>query len=108
MLSCRITQLRRISGLNQLQLAQELHISPSTIGMYEQGRRTPNVEMLVQMSKFFNVSLDYLILGAEFVPDPQKGEGSAMVLSCPWEMCRNCRIHERHCQLAGEKKQQGD
>lgn len=71
MLHCRIVLLRRSIGINQQQLAEKLHISPSTVGMYEQGRRTPNVEILVQMSRIFNVSLDYLITGAEFVPSSE-------------------------------------
>lgn len=71
MLHCRIALLRRSIGINQQQLAEKLHISPSTVGMYEQGRRTPNVDILVQMSKIFNVSLDYLITGSEFVPSSE-------------------------------------
>lgn len=71
MLHCRIALLRRNIGINQQQLAEKLHISPSTVGMYEQGRRTPNVDILVQMSRIFNVSLDYLITGSEFVPSAE-------------------------------------
>jgi transcriptional regulator with XRE-family HTH domain len=40
MLANRITQLRRVMSLNQLQLAQKLSISPSALGMYKQSRRT--------------------------------------------------------------------
>ena len=47
MLSCRIAQLRRRAGINQNQLAEELHLSPSTIGMYEQGSRTYDIEILI-------------------------------------------------------------
>lgn len=72
MLHCRIALLRRRIGINQQQLAEKLHISPSTVGMYEQGRRTPNVDILVQMSRIFNVSLDYLITGSEFTPASEK------------------------------------
>lgn len=71
MLPCRIALLRRKSGMNQLQLAEKLHLSPSTIGMYEQGRRTPNVDILVQMAQLFNVSLGYLITGSEFTPSSE-------------------------------------
>lgn len=78
MLSCRIAQLRRRAGINQIQLAEELHLSPSTIGMYEQGRRTPNIEVLIQMARFYNVSLDYLITGLEYTPS---SETSNMPLS---------------------------
>ena len=68
MLANQIILLRKKAGMSQLQLANKLNIGPSAIGMYEQGRRTPNVDILVQMSRIFNVSLDYLITGVEFVP----------------------------------------
>ena len=70
MLANRITQLRRNLSLSQLQLAQKLSISPSALGMYEQSRRTPSLDTLVAMSQIFNVSLDYLITGSEFAPNP--------------------------------------
>lgn len=72
MLSKQITYLRKKSGISQSQLASILKVSPSTIGMYEQGRRVPDLTMLVSLSQFFGVSLDYLITGKEFltaVPD---------------------------------------
>ena len=61
MLHDRLHQQRRNIGLTQLQLARELNISPSAVGMYEQGRRTPDLETLIALSKLFHVSLDYLI-----------------------------------------------
>ena len=87
MLPCRIAQLRRSIGMNQFQLAEKLHLSPSTIGMYEQGRRTPNVDILIQMSQIFNVSLDYLITGKEFTPSTKNGDVNTKPTSFP---CRNC------------------
>ena len=68
MLHNRISQQRRNLGLSQLQLARELKISPSTMGMYEQGRRTPDLHTLTILSRLFRVSLDYLITGEEFHP----------------------------------------
>ena len=65
MLANQIMFLRKKAGMSQLQLANELNIAPSAIGMYEQGRRTPSVAMLIEMSKLFEVSLDYLITGTE-------------------------------------------
>ena len=61
----RIHEQRRNIGLTQLQLARELKISPSAVGMYEQGRRTPDLETLITLSRLFHVSLDYLITGEE-------------------------------------------
>ena len=47
--------------MTQSELGKELGISPSTVGMYEQGRRVPDVPILKKMSAFFNVSIDYLL-----------------------------------------------
>lgn len=63
MLGSRIAALRQESGWSQAQLAKRLHISPSAVGMYEQGRREPCVDTLIEMAKTFDVSLDYLLSG---------------------------------------------
>ena len=63
MLGARIAALRRGKGLSQAQLAHRLSISPSAVGMYEQGRREPSVELLVAMAGEFQVSTDFLLTG---------------------------------------------
>lgn len=65
MLSKQITYLRKKSEMSQSQLAGYLNVSPSTIGMYEQGRRVPDLDALLSLSRIFGVSLDYLITGEE-------------------------------------------
>ena len=61
MLGARIAALRREAGLSQSQLAEILKISPSTVGMYEQGRREPSAQMLVDLARTLEVSTDYLL-----------------------------------------------
>ena len=63
MLGARIAALRRGRGLSQAQLAQRLKISPSAVGMYEQGRREPSAQLLVAMAAEFQVSTDFLLTG---------------------------------------------
>ena len=63
MLGARIAALRKAAGMNQSQLAQELKISASAVGMYEQGRRQPSVELLAAMAALFGVSIDFLVTG---------------------------------------------
>lgn len=63
MLGTRIASLRRGSGLSQAELARRLHISASAMGMYEQGRREPSVDILVAIAQEFGVTLDYLLSG---------------------------------------------
>ena len=63
MLGTRIASLRQGLGMSQAELAERLHISTSTVGMYEQGRREPSVDTLIAISQEFGVSLDYLLSG---------------------------------------------
>jgi transcriptional regulator with XRE-family HTH domain len=63
MLGPRIAALRRRAGFSQAELADRLKISPSAVGMYEQGRREPSVDTLVEMSRIFGVSTDFLLTG---------------------------------------------
>lgn len=87
MLFHRITLLRKQAGMSQSQLAEALHISASTIGMYEQGRRSPGLDVLVRMSSVFGVSLDYLVTGAEFTPSTTDLDYPRSVENCPCNSC---------------------
>ena len=64
MLGARIAALRKQAGWNQSELASRLQISPSAVGMYEQGRREPSADTLVAMARVLGVSVDYLLTGA--------------------------------------------
>jgi len=65
----RIAVLRRAKSLSQSQLAEKLNISPSTIGMYEQGRRAPSLELIVELAKILSVSTDLLLTGRPAPPE---------------------------------------
>ena len=68
MLGERIALLRRGKGWSQTELAQQLHISASAGGMYEQGRREPSLDGVVEMAAVFGVSADYLLTGKPLTP----------------------------------------
>lgn len=57
----RLKSLRKEKNMLQKDLADLLKISPSTIGMYEQGRRDPDTETIKFLADYFNVSTDYLL-----------------------------------------------
>lgn len=67
----RLKLLRSEKKMTQQQLADLLKVSPSTVGMYEQGRRDPDTETVKFLADFFNVSLDYL-LGRTDIRNPRK------------------------------------
>ena len=87
MLGTRIASLRQSYGFSQADLAQRLHISTSAVGMYEQGRRTPSIDILILIAKIFSVSLDYLIMGSEISGSPKIKEAAGLRQVC---YCRNC------------------
>ena len=55
-----LKRLRESRGITQAKLSSLLSISPSTVGMWEQGRRDPDYENLKRIADYFNVSTDYL------------------------------------------------
>ena len=57
----RLKELRRKKDITQEELAKQLQLSPSTIGMYETGRREPDFDTLQMIADYFHVSVDYLI-----------------------------------------------
>lgn len=59
----RIKNLRKEKGLSQNALAETLGIHVKTVSKAERGIIGLSVDNLIQISSYFNVSLDYLILG---------------------------------------------
>ena len=58
--------IRKSKGFSQVKVSLDLNISREAISNYENGKRSPDVEMLVKFSEYYNVSIDYLIRGEEF------------------------------------------
>ncbi len=61
-----LREIRKRKNLNQLKVALDLNISRESLSYYENGKRSPDIEMLVKMSDYFGVSIDYLIHGKDF------------------------------------------
>ena len=61
--SNQIKKLRASQNLTQEQMAQKLNISRQAVSNWENDRNLPDIEMLISISKTFNISLDDLILG---------------------------------------------
>lgn len=57
----RIKELRKKSGMTQNQLAKRLGVSRNAINSWEMSQSTPSSIYLVELSKIFGVSTDYLL-----------------------------------------------
>lgn len=63
MFGIRLCYLRCHAGLTQNELGRRLGLSGSAFGMYEQGRRTPSLGIIIAISEEFKVSTNYLLTG---------------------------------------------
>ncbi len=59
----RIAELRKQKGLTQEQLAERLNISVSNLGKLERGIQGLSIDLLIEISVFFKVGTDYILLG---------------------------------------------
>lgn len=57
----RLKQLRLKNKLTQSELANILGLKPTAISNYESQRNEPSFEKLIALSKYFDVSCDYLL-----------------------------------------------
>lgn len=57
----RLKELRTAHNLNQEEFGAEIGISRGSVSYYEKGERVPDIYTLTVISKYFNVSSDYLI-----------------------------------------------
>ncbi len=62
-----LREIRKKKGYSQLKVAMDLSISREALSFYETGKRNPDLQMLLLLSDYFDVSIDYLITGKEFV-----------------------------------------
>lgn len=70
----RIHQLRIQAGYTQSELALRLNIDRSFLSHIESGKKGCSVDLLVQISNLFSVSLDYLALGKDALSMEEKIE----------------------------------
>lgn len=57
----RIRELREQKGLQQKELAVDLGISQPTVSDWEAGRKVPSAKSTMKLSKYFGVSVEYLM-----------------------------------------------
>lgn len=57
----RISELRHEKHITQTSLAMKLNITQNMISFYESGKYQPSIDTLIELSKVFDVSVDYLI-----------------------------------------------
>lgn len=59
--SNRLRELRQTKNLSQNEIAEKYNIDRTTVGKWESNISTPNVEIIKDLAKYFNVTTDYLL-----------------------------------------------
>lgn len=62
-LGSRLKSLRKNMQLTGEEFGVKMNVSKPTVSLWESDKRTPNAEMLQKIANFFDVSVDYLLIG---------------------------------------------
>jgi len=57
----RLRDLREDNDITQKALAEHLHIRQNTYSQYETGQRQIPIELLIELARYFDTSVDYLL-----------------------------------------------
>ena len=80
MIGERLLDLRKDAGLTQDQLAAALNINKHSISSYERDKNEPPDAIKIEMARYFNVSVDYLL---GLTDDPRPYSGGHNILRLP-------------------------
>ena len=61
-LADKLFELRKEKGWSQEKLAEQINVSRQSISKWESGQALPELEKIVELSKIFQVTTDYLLL----------------------------------------------
>ncbi len=65
----KITLLRKQKKMKQCELAEILFVTHQAVSKWENGKSIPSIEILYDLTKLFNVSIDFLLDDSEILDD---------------------------------------
>lgn len=71
-----LEELRKDKKLTQKELSDVIYVTTGTISNYENDRYLPDIEKLIMLADYFNVTIDYLLGRASYNLDPDTFEKS--------------------------------
>jgi transcriptional regulator with XRE-family HTH domain len=70
----KITTQRKQMKLTQNELAETLFVTHQAVSKWENGKSIPSIEILYEMTKLFNISIDYLLDNSEIDPSDYESQ----------------------------------
>ena len=77
----RIQDLRKSRGISQEELADKVGVSRQAVSKWESEQSTPDIEKVIILSDFFDVTTDYLLKGIEPIPENTTEKSDARIFS---------------------------
>lgn len=77
----RIQTLRKSKGISQEELADKIGVSRQAVSKWESEQSSPDIEKIILLSDYFDVTTDYLLKGIEPIADASKEESDARIFS---------------------------
>lgn len=79
-LAKRIQELRKKQGLSQEELAHEIGVSRQAVSKWEMNQAQPDLDKIIQLSDYFQVSTDYLLKGIECNTEKNEINGKQVII----------------------------
>ena len=77
----RIQHLRKSKGISQEELADKVGVSRQAVSKWESEQSTPDIEKVILLSDFFDVTTEYLMKGIEPVSENTTEKNDARIFS---------------------------
>ena len=77
----RIQQLRKSKGISQEELADKVGVSRQAVSKWESEQSTPDIEKVILLSDYFDVTTDFLLKGIEPVSEKYTRKSDARIFS---------------------------
>lgn len=77
----RIQNLRKLKGLSQEELADKIGVSRQAVSKWENEQSLPDLEKIILLSEYFNVSTDYLLRGIDTTQNPSGIKADARIFA---------------------------
>ena len=100
----RIRDIRKRQKKTQEIFADSIHISTSYLALIEQGKRSASLDIIAQLAKNCQVSVDYLLFGNPIPLESKNNEQFHTLCQkyAPTEIARALRLAEFYLELEGE------
>lgn len=83
----RIQKLRKTKGISQEELAEKVGVSRQAVSKWESEQSIPDIEKIIILSNYFEVTTDYLLKGIEPQIEEQKKKSDPVIFSIAGTAC---------------------